>query len=378
MNEKQKINEFNDLFEKHDINQVPDIPKSNSPYFFSILYYLLIMLVVSTVIGLIFLGLNSTTTTLDQDQVAMQTVASDANGLTLIDNQAFQAYSDDYDSYVTSLGEYQSLQVIINVSNVTAMDYLMLEDDSLNTANLEAILNGSKTYWDSNDQYEITLYQSSLSSFNSTNANLQLIDEPLLSYTNLSNAIINFITYIALTPVLAFVLLRREITADILVYKKQWPSFISAVLIGYALALVGNFVANFLSIFISQLFGKMTATAANQMVIEQTLQSNGMILIFLSAVILGPIAEELIFRKSIFGLIKNDKLALVISALSFGVIHLMSETTITDAVINGVVYIALGFVFGYIYLRNKKNIAVNIAVHIVYNLVSVLMVLLLV
>ena len=97
-----------------------------------------------------------------------------------------------------------------------------------------------------------------------------------------------------------------------------------------------------------------------------------MILMFIAAVFLGPIAEELVFRKSIFAIIKNEKIALVISAFVFGGVHLLSETTLNGVIMSGIVYIMMGFVFGYIYIRNKKNISVLITIHILSNLISVI------
>ncbi len=382
MNEDQKnINEFDDLFKTHNIEQKPPIKESNSTYFLSILYYLLIMVVLSTIVGIIFLSFDNTTITLNQDQLAIESVASDTGGFTLIDSSAFDLYAEDYSSYVYSIGLYNDFAIVINLYNTAGYDYLVTQNTEnvniLQVDHLEAILSGERTYWDDASTYQIFLYESSLSSYSSATLQTNYIEDTLTTYTSFASSLLNFITYIALTPILALVLLRKDITADLLVYKKKWTQFIPPVLIGYALALVGNFVASFLSGLVAQFFGQMQSTASNQMIIEQSLLSNGVVFIFLSAVILGPIAEELIFRLSIFKLIKNEIVALIVSALAFGLIHLLNEVTIVDALINGIVYISLGFVFGYLYIRNKKNIAVNIAIHILYNLISVLAVLLL-
>jgi hypothetical protein len=96
------------------------------------------------------------------------------------------------------------------------------------------------------------------------------------------------------------------------------------------------------------------------------------VLIFISAVIIGPVVEELIFRKAIFGLISNDKVALAVSTFIFGAIHLLGEASILEALVNGVAYFVMGFVFGYIYLKNNRNIMVPIIVHVLSNLISVI------
>jgi membrane protease YdiL (CAAX protease family) len=95
----------------------------------------------------------------------------------------------------------------------------------------------------------------------------------------------------------------------------------------------------------------------------------------LSAVILGPIVEELIFRKAIFGLFKSDYAGLAVSTLAFGAIHLLSESSIASALVNGITYFIMGLIFGYIYIKNNRNLYAPLAVHIISNAVSVFMLL---
>jgi hypothetical protein len=122
---------------------------------------------------------------------------------------------------------------------------------------------------------------------------------------------------------------------------------------------------------LSNAFSVPVSESINQITIVRMLNSDGVIFIVLSAVFIGPVVEELIFRKSIFGLIKNQNLALVLSALIFGAIHLTAEASIVTALINGISYFTMGAIFGYIYLKNNKNIMAPIVVHILVNLISV-------
>jgi membrane protease YdiL (CAAX protease family) len=112
--------------------------------------------------------------------------------------------------------------------------------------------------------------------------------------------------------------------------------------------------------------------SVNQMTIVRMLNSNGVVFIVISAVIIGPIVEELVFRKAMFGLIKNNIIAIVVSSLIFGAIHLTAEASIAEALINGISYFAMGLVFGFIYIKNNRNIMAPIAVHILVNLISVI------
>ncbi len=376
MNEEKNINEFNDLFKEHQPKPRYEDPINKRPYYLTIMYYLFIMFVFNSILFFALSSVNSLTKTYTEDEQVILQIASESAAMTLIPTEYYTIFTDDYDGYVVSLGQYEGFDVIVNTMNTYATPYLLDDANQLNHGNLENILTGARTAWDDEGIYEIVVYESATSPFPAiATISTAVATEPVENLTNFANSIINFIIYLALMPVLAFVLLRREITADLLVFKNKWSPFISAVLIGYALTLAGNFVANFTSSLIAQLLGVMQSTAANQLVIEQTLRSGGMVFMFISAVILGPIVEELVFRKSIFGLIKNETIALFVSAFAFGSIHLLSEPSLTDALINGFVYIFLGLVFGYIYIRNKKNIVINITVHMISNLVSVLAVL---
>ncbi|PKK93747.1 MAG: hypothetical protein CVV61_03015, partial [Tenericutes bacterium HGW-Tenericutes-6] len=149
-------------------------------------------------------------------------------------------------------------------------------------------------------------------------------------------------------------------------------SVLPSILLGYVYIILGNVIANFISTQLARQFDITQGDSLNQQVIVEALRSNGIVLIFISAVIIGPVVEELIFRKAIFGLISNDKVALAVSTFIFGAIHLLGEASILEALVNGVAYFVMGFVFGYIYLKNNRNIMVPIIVHVLSNLISVI------
>ena len=114
--------------------------------------------------------------------------------------------------------------------------------------------------------------------------------------------------------------------------------------------------------------------AANQQAVISAVTSSTGILMIVSAVIIGPIIEELVFRKAVFGLISNNTVALIVSTLVFGFIHVMSEASVTEAIINGSSYFVMGFVFSFIYLKSDRNIMIPIAVHILNNAISILLI----
>lgn len=72
--------------------------------------------------------------------------------------------------------------------------------------------------------------------------------------------------------------------------------------------------------------------------------------------IIGPIIEELVFRKVIFGALRkwmNIHVAAIIGALIFSVVHLDLEHTL--------IYFAMGLVFTFLYVQTKRIIVPIIA-----------------
>lgn len=98
---------------------------------------------------------------------------------------------------------------------------------------------------------------------------------------------------------------------------------------------------------------------------------------FITTVFLGPIVEELVFRKCIFGLIDNKYVALAVSSLTFASIHLLSSLGLgynfLELLAISLPYLTGGILFGLIYIKTK-NIYYSIIVHILINLFSVVIV----
>jgi membrane protease YdiL (CAAX protease family) len=116
--------------------------------------------------------------------------------------------------------------------------------------------------------------------------------------------------------------------------------------------------------------------SANQSFLGVLLQSEFALLFAFMAIVLGPVVEEMIFRKALFSLIHNPIYAVIFSAVLFMVIHLGAEPTILSFLVNGLGYLIPGVIFGLLYLRYNKNIAPLMVIHILNNLISVLLTLL--
>lgn len=90
-------------------------------------------------------------------------------------------------------------------------------------------------------------------------------------------------------------------------------------------------------------------------------------LVILVSSILGPILEEIVFRKIIFGGL-NNKFSFVISALISSIIFAIAHMDFTHIIL----YTAMGFTFAFLYSMTKR-IIVPIISHVMMNTLVVLM-----
>jgi hypothetical protein len=289
-------------------------------------------------------------------------------------------YKDEYTGYADSLYTYQGYEIVYNTANVYIEDLLLIKDDSdvVIGFNEDIFLSiyaddaNSITYWDTDKTLEITRYQSDdqvLPVYFITD-DVEMIDYTGTSLTPFYQSVYQFLIYIILLALLLR-FLKKDLVYDFKKFKLIKNQWLVIIAVGYLYVLLGNYLSSFISTFLSNAFSVPVSESINQITIVRMLNSDGVIFIVLSAVFIGPVVEELIFRKSIFGLIKNQNLALVLSALIFGAIHLTAEASIVTALINGISYFTMGAIFGYIYLKNNKNIMAPIVVHILVNLISV-------
>ena len=301
------------------------------------------------------------------ERTILNEIIQSPNEIGIIDadlfNKFYSAYSDELNAVT-----YGNYVAIFDINNPTP--------SYQNFTQVDQILNGDLTTWSNDDTILVVTYE---------NQSLPFIDYTRVEvfefyaidwdFTNYASGLLNFIIYLLLLPVIIFIL-RPNLKYDFEITKKTEPfNIIKYVVYGYIFLIAMNYVSMIVSNVLSSLFNQPEEISVNQFSIEMILHSNGAIFMVLSAVIMGPIVEELVFRKGIFSLFKNKWVALILSSLLFGSIHLIGEASLVDAIVNGVSYILMGFVFGIIYIKTEKNILIPILVHVISNLLSILAIL---
>lgn len=186
--------------------------------------------------------------------------------------------------------------------------------------------------------------------------------------STLANFLVYFVAGVSLVW-LSFGVLKK----DYLQLNRRPLAILSMIGIGYLFILGSNIIGNTLSSILSTLLNYSSETSVNQELINQTLTSKLAPLMIIATIIGAPIVEELIFRKGFFSIIKNKWVALVVSSLIFGLMHVIGEVSFAGFIINLVIYSSSGAAFGLIYIYNKKNIYAPIFVHALSNFIAVML-----
>lgn len=87
---------------------------------------------------------------------------------------------------------------------------------------------------------------------------------------------------------------------------------------------------------------------------------------FISAVIIAPILEELVFRKSFRYMFSNDILFILASGITFGAFHVIGSFETFFDLIYIIPYSVPGLVFAYVLVKSK-NIFVPMGLHFLHN-----------
>lgn len=139
--------------------------------------------------------------------------------------------------------------------------------------------------------------------------------------------------------------------------------------ITYGLSIVSNLVV---MLFLGN---ESSGGSANQQLFNAYF-SNGPLLMIVQAVIFAPILEELLFRGIIFRTLRdvNKKMALFVSALLFGLLHVYAGLLSGDMTqwIYMIPYVAMGYAFGYAY-EKRGNICVPMMIHMLNNTIAILL-----
>ena len=166
---------------------------------------------------------------------------------------------------------------------------------------------------------------------------------------------------------LAILIFYRQLKENLTLFIQNFKAYISFILPKFGMSYVFLFLASLISLLITR-----NAVSVNQ----QSLESLPRLYLMPAALIYAPIVEELIFRGTFRRFIKNKVLFITLSAISFGILHTMSEASTIEILVMSLPYSVLGGFLAYIYTKTN-NIWSNIFSHFLFNLISTIIIFLL-
>lgn len=174
----------------------------------------------------------------------------------------------------------------------------------------------------------------------------------------------------AITYLIAY---RKTIIEDFKDFKKNYKNILKTTtlcwLLGFIAMLIGSALLAAMNI----------STAANQ---EQNINlfRESVILQGITAIILAPIIEELVFRRSFKNFTNNKWMFALVTGLIFGGIHVVSSiTSIKDLpmILHIIPYSTVGIALGYAY-KEHNNIIGTMILHAFHNILAVIEILLII
>lgn len=164
---------------------------------------------------------------------------------------------------------------------------------------------------------------------------------------------------VGLISVIAYVF-RKDLKRDLKDLKKNHESYFKEYLKYWFIALGLMMVSNLIIIMLN------SGDIANNEELIREMFDETPIYTFISAVLIAPLLEELVFRKSFRYMFNNDTLFIIMSGLVFGAFHVIGSFETAFDLIYIIPYSIPGLVFAYTLVKSK-NIFVPIGLHFLHN-----------
>lgn len=192
-----------------------------------------------------------------------------------------------------------------------------------------------------------------------------LLNWNIRTITESQNVILSTFSNIILLLIL-FLIFRKDIIKE---WKKFKSNFLENIDTGIKYWLVGLAIMMGSNIIINIVMN--LGQAANEQAVQQMISALPW-LMFINAGVIAPCTEELIFRKSFRKAFPNKWLFILISALVFGSLHVVTSMTSPIELLYIIPYGALGGAFAYMY-QKTDTIFTSIAMHMFHNSALILL-----
>lgn len=170
--------------------------------------------------------------------------------------------------------------------------------------------------------------------------------------------IINFLSSLIIALILILIY-RKDLVKEFKIYKRNLSTNVDIGikywLIGLGFMMVSNIIINILF---------KAGQATNEQAVQKMISAMPYLLL-ISAGILAPINEEILFRKVFKDNIKNKVICILVSGILFGYMHVISATTISQFLYI-IPYSSLGIAFAIMYSKTD-TVFTSMSMHMFHN-----------
>lgn len=188
----------------------------------------------------------------------------------------------------------------------------------------------------------------------------------ITKFNDMDNVIYQLVCSLLFLAVIV-IFYRKTLIKD---FKPYFKSFAKNFEDTFKYYLVGVGIMIFSNLIITLLFSGELSSNENTV---RTFIETSPLLMFIDISIYAPLAEELLFRKSIKDIFKNKWLYIFVSGFIFGALHVVGTEGILG-LLYLIPYCSLGFTFAYIYSKTD-NIYSSIMLHAMHNTISLILLL---
>lgn len=145
-------------------------------------------------------------------------------------------------------------------------------------------------------------------------------------------------------------------------------NFTKRVLISVYCWLIGCIIMSTSSIIIDLITGQSVSN--NEALVRESIMIAPIYMLFTCSVV-APVLEEMVFRRALKGLIKDNWIFIITSGVVFGLLHIIGSYRTHFDLLYIIPYGAMGFSFAYL-LSKTKNITLPILIHMIHNFILVI------
>ena len=164
--------------------------------------------------------------------------------------------------------------------------------------------------------------------------------------------------------IILILMFKKEIINGLKDLKKN---FTDRALLSINCWVVGCLIMTISSMLISLVLKQ--EVSENESLVRESIKLAPLYMLFTCSIV-APIFEEMVFRRSLYGLIKHKWLFILLSGLSFGLLHVIGNYNSALDFLYVIPYGAMGCCFAYL-LSKTNNITLPIIIHMLHNTILV-------